>query len=98
MMLQLASFWVLSFLQTYFLLLCYGQDLIPDCSALTPQPCDIIPLVDSDGEYTYDSYVEECNSHQCTTITPSSASYTWTDPNTLNVLSIESWFCNGKYL
>jgi hypothetical protein len=31
--------------------------LSPDCSALTPQPCFVIPNVGSDGEFKYDSYL-----------------------------------------
>lgn len=40
---------------------CYGQtwipSLTPDCTALAPQSCTVIPVVDSNGDYTYDSYL-----------------------------------------
>ncbi|MCO5569423.1 hypothetical protein L7F22_023135 [Adiantum nelumboides] len=77
----------------------YTPRLTPDCTALTPQSCTVVPVVDSSGEYAYDTYLEECNSHSCTLMTPSSTSYSWTDTSPPYATStIEAWFCSSSMI
>ncbi|KAI5063318.1 hypothetical protein GOP47_0021865 [Adiantum capillus-veneris] len=94
---------IFSVFLAYIWPLCSGQTYIPrlapDCTALTPQSCTVVPVVDSNGDYAYDTYLEDCNSHSCTLMTPSSTSYSWTDTSPPYATStIEAWFCNSSMI
>ena len=44
-------------------------------------------------------FQEDCNAHQCITISPVSTSYSWTDTQSpFTTSTIEPWFCNGNFL
>ncbi|XP_024400449.1 uncharacterized protein [Physcomitrium patens] len=47
-----------------------ASPLVPDCSALEPPECHVIPDVDDEGHHAYTSYLESCPNHVCVQVAP----------------------------